>query len=77
MIRPPFGITWREFDVLTLVCEGKYAGEIAEQLCISIHTVRSHYKSLRARTKSRTLAQAVAKYYHELYKYTDWLKHDL
>ncbi|NLE94429.1 MAG: response regulator transcription factor [Dehalococcoidia bacterium] len=36
----------RELEVLSLVAAGATNKEIAEQLCISIHTVRSHMRKL-------------------------------
>ena len=39
-------MTDREIDVIRLVALGKTNKEIAEELCISIHTVISHRKNI-------------------------------
>jgi DNA-binding NarL/FixJ family response regulator len=42
-------LTQRERDVLTLVAEGAADKEIAESLCVSIHTVKSHMRNILAK----------------------------
>ena len=59
MSRAP-GLTTREKRVMAGVREGKTAGEIAADLGISEETVRTHYRHIRHKTGSRTIAQAVA-----------------
>lgn len=44
--RSQLGLTDREIDVLTQVALGKTNKEIADALCISIHTVISHRKNI-------------------------------
>lgn len=39
-------LTLRETEVLSLIIEGKSNPEIAEKLCISIHTVKAHIDSI-------------------------------
>lgn len=43
------GLTEREREVLQLIAEGKTAGQIAEDLHISTHTVQSHRDSIMAK----------------------------
>ncbi len=43
---PETDLTERELEVLTLIVEGKSNPEIAEQLCISIHTAKAHVGSI-------------------------------
>lgn len=40
-------ITKREREILTLICDGKSAQEIAMILGCSVHTVRTHIESLK------------------------------
>jgi DNA-binding NarL/FixJ family response regulator len=42
-------LTQRERDVLGLVAEGAPDKEIAEALCVSIHTVKSHMRNILAK----------------------------
>jgi len=43
------GLTDRELEVLSLVAEGATDKEVAEQLCISLHTVKSHMRNILAK----------------------------
>lgn len=63
----PLGLTRREHEVIQLVAMGERVSSIAKILYISPHTVCTHYQSLRAKLKARTLAHAVAIFYYELY----------
>lgn len=45
-----YSLTTREKEVLELVTQKKKYKEIAESLCISLHTVKAHMKSLYAKT---------------------------
>jgi two-component system nitrate/nitrite response regulator NarL len=42
-------LTHRELEVLGLVAEGTADKEIAEALCISLHTVKSHMRNILAK----------------------------
>ncbi|MCW2993320.1 MAG: hypothetical protein JWQ18_815 [Conexibacter sp.] len=55
----PDGLTPREAEVLRLLCGGLTNGEIAAQLVISEHTVKTHINHLFAKTGSRDRAQAI------------------
>ena len=50
----------REYEVLELVSEGYQYAEVAKELNISLHTVKSHMVNIRARLGARTTAHAVA-----------------
>ena len=43
------GLTDREQEVMELICKGRSKGYIAESLCISENTVRSHARHLYAK----------------------------
>ena len=42
-------LTDRELEVLSLVAEGATDKEVAKQLCISLHTVKSHMRNILAK----------------------------
>lgn len=61
--RAPHGcLTPREIDVLTLVCQGRTNGEIADELFISLRTVKSHVEALlrKLEQSNRTGLVAIA-----------------
>lgn len=68
--RPPLGdelpddLTPREAEVLKLLAAGLSNGEIASELIISEHTVKTHINHVFAKTNSRDRAQAI-RYAHE------------
>lgn len=55
-----FDLTTRELEVLELVADGETDREIAEQLFISIATVRSHLDRIRDKTGARRRVQLAA-----------------
>jgi DNA-binding NarL/FixJ family response regulator len=60
----PDDLTPREAEVLKLLAAGLSNGEIARDLFISEHTVKTHINHLFGKTKSRDRAQAI-RYAHE------------
>ena len=46
----PFGLTAREKEVLDLIATGATDKEIAAQLALSLHTVKSHVRSILSKT---------------------------
>ena len=53
-------LTDREREIVGLVALGLTAPEIAEQLVVSTHTVRTHMRNAMTKTGARTRAQLVA-----------------
>jgi DNA-binding CsgD family transcriptional regulator len=53
-------LTARQVDVLTLIAQGRTAGQIAERLGTGESTVRSQLADIRQRLGATTVAQAVA-----------------
>jgi LuxR family maltose regulon positive regulatory protein len=51
----------RELDVLRLMAEGLKYKEVADRLCISLNTVRSHTKSIYGKLNVRNRTQAIEK----------------
>ena len=49
----------RELEVLRLVARGRSTREIADDLAISLHTVRNHVRHFRTKLKARTKLEAV------------------
>lgn len=49
---PSYELSQREREVLVLVAQGMQNKEIADKLCISVHTVMSHRKNIVAKTAS-------------------------
>lgn len=55
-------LTEREKEVLGLISQGLTDKEIADQIGISLHTVKTHRKNVLTKTSSRNTAEAVNKY---------------
>ncbi len=60
----PDGLTSREAEVLKLLAAGLSNSEIARELFISEHTVKTHINHVFTKTRSRDRAQAI-RYAHE------------
>jgi two-component system, NarL family, response regulator LiaR len=56
-----FGLTVRESEVAAFLAEGLSNHAIADALCISEHTVKSHLKSIFQKTDVASRTQAVAR----------------
>lgn len=51
-----YELSSRELDVLVLVAQGLSSKEIADRLCISVHTVNTHRKNITRKTGIRSVA---------------------
>jgi DNA-binding NarL/FixJ family response regulator len=56
---PPDGLTQRETEILALIADGRTNNEIAAELYLSIHTVKTHVNRIFAKTGSRDRAAAI------------------
>ena len=56
----PFFISARQCEVLRLAAAGLCDSEIARELVLSVHTVRSHLRTIRERLGARNTTHAVA-----------------
>ena len=54
----PFGLTTREKEVLDLIATGATDKEIAAQLALSLHTVKSHVRNILSKTHAINRRQA-------------------
>ncbi|MET7257120.1 helix-turn-helix transcriptional regulator [Dyadobacter fermentans] len=52
-------LTLREEEILKLIKTGFNSKEIADQLCISLNTVKNHRKNLMRKTQSRNIADLI------------------
>ena len=55
------GLTPTEQHVLALLCEGLSAPQAAKQLHVAVSTVRSHVRSLCAKTRARGVRELVTR----------------
>jgi DNA-binding NarL/FixJ family response regulator len=60
--RHGFGLTEREQDVLTLVCEGLTNASIAHRLRLTEKTVKNHLNHVFAKLQVRSRTEAVARW---------------
>jgi PAS domain S-box-containing protein len=58
-------LTRRQLEVLLLLAEGKRSGEIAEELGISVHTVRTHIQGILRTLGAANRLEAVSRALHE------------
>ena len=56
---PPDGLTQREAEILAMIAHGMTNPEIAAQLFLSNHTVKTHISRIFAKTRSRDRAAAI------------------
>jgi DNA-binding NarL/FixJ family response regulator len=56
---PPDGLTHREAEILGLIAQGLTNGEIAAQLFLSNHTIKTHINRIFAKTGSRDRVAAI------------------
>ncbi len=52
-------VTLREQEILGLISQGLDSNQIADRLCISIHTVNNHRQNILAKTQARHITQAM------------------
>jgi len=52
------GLTRRELETLSVAARGASDKEIAEELCISVHTVKSHMRSILSKLHVNTRREA-------------------
>ncbi|MCW3006166.1 MAG: response regulator transcription factor [Solirubrobacterales bacterium] len=61
-LRPVWStLTSREWQVVDLLCEGAATAEIADRLCLSVETVRTHLKHALNKLGAHTRDEAIAK----------------
>ena len=58
-------LTRRQLEVLLLLAEGKRSGEIADELGISVHTVRTHIQGILRTLGAANRLEAVSRALHE------------
>jgi DNA-binding NarL/FixJ family response regulator len=58
-VPPPDGLTQREVEILALIARGMTNPEIAAQLFLSSHTIKTHINRIFAKTGSRDRAAAI------------------
>jgi DNA-binding NarL/FixJ family response regulator len=58
-------LTRRQLEVLLLLAEGKRSGEIAQELNISVHTVRTHIQGILRTLGAANRLEAVSRALHE------------
>jgi DNA-binding NarL/FixJ family response regulator len=56
---PPDGLTQRELEILRLIARGQTNPEIAAELYLSNHTIKTHISRIFAKTGSRDRAAAI------------------
>ncbi|MBK6623226.1 MAG: DNA-binding response regulator [Saprospirales bacterium] len=64
----PEALTSRELDLLQLLCRGKANQELADELFVSINTVKTHLKNLFLKLGVESRAEAIIKVQHFLQK---------
>lgn len=60
-IKLDLGISNREFEVLTSIAAGCSNQEVADKLCVSVATVKTHTGNLFAKLDVRSRTQAIVK----------------
>jgi DNA-binding CsgD family transcriptional regulator len=59
--RGPVALSARERDIVRLIALGSTSTEIADELHITPHTVRTHVRNAMGKLRARSRAQLVAK----------------
>src|SRR5262249_61844394 len=68
LLMPAYELTPREQDVPRLILQGAATGQIADELVISVHTVRQHLKSIFGKAGVRSRRDLVAKIFYSHYE---------
>lgn len=55
----PSNLTKREYEVLELIAKGKSTAQIADSLCLSIHTINSHRKNILKKMNLNSPAELI------------------
>jgi PAS domain S-box-containing protein len=58
-------LTRRQAHVLSLLAQGRSNEEIADALCVSVHTVRSHIQKILDKLKVRSKVEAVSRAFRD------------
>ncbi len=53
-------LTKREKEVLELIAQGLDSQDIADMLCVSVHTINNHRQNILSKTRTKNIAQAIA-----------------
>ena len=56
----PITVARREYEVLTLIADGLENQQVADELIVSVETVRTHVRNAMNKLGARTRAQAIA-----------------
>jgi ATP/maltotriose-dependent transcriptional regulator MalT len=60
-VRETLGVSDREFEVLTLLAQGRSNKEIAKQLDVSPNTVKTHIASLFEKLEAKRRTEAISR----------------
>lgn len=58
-------VTAREREVIAHVCNGLSNGEIATEMHVAVHTVKTHMRNIMAKMRVRSRLQIAARVYRE------------
>ena len=70
-------LTKKEYKVVLLLTEGKFNKEIAEEMGISIYTVKNHLKNIYKKLEVRNRSEAIIKTHHKNFFKKQALENDV